>query len=224
MSEKNLDGPLNPNKKKIKNLKTVDPRNEEKLSSDVCQQVRLKLACPASPYCAPYIIIVQIIWATSWQNQQNDPCAQRRLRSAWASAQSDQSLRCPHEETLGPLLPTERTEKTLIRLAGYPGWPESSLGVQFILFVLSCGGSYFLVIWGSVSSFCVVWNMNRDMTNPKSCSHTGIFMFVIINHSLTIIAWGSSSRIVNLHLGLSNWQELKMFRRSNFYKLHVSVF
>ena len=28
--------------------------------------------------------------------------AQRRLRSAWASAQSDQSLRCPHEESLGP--------------------------------------------------------------------------------------------------------------------------
>ena len=28
--------------------------------------------------------------------------AQRRLRSAWASAQSDQSLRCPHEEALGP--------------------------------------------------------------------------------------------------------------------------
>ena len=29
-------------------------------------------------------------------------CAQRRLISAWASAQSDQSLRCPHEESLGP--------------------------------------------------------------------------------------------------------------------------
>ena len=29
-------------------------------------------------------------------------CAQRRLRSAWASAQSDQSLRCSHEESLGP--------------------------------------------------------------------------------------------------------------------------
>ena len=25
-----------------------------------------------------------------------------RIRSAWASVQSDQSLRCPHEETLGP--------------------------------------------------------------------------------------------------------------------------
>ena len=29
-------------------------------------------------------------------------CTQQRLRSAWASAQSDQSLRCPHEKTLGP--------------------------------------------------------------------------------------------------------------------------
>ena len=41
------------------------------------------------------------IWATSRQNQQNGTCAQRRLRSAWASAQSDQSC-CPHEESLGP--------------------------------------------------------------------------------------------------------------------------
>ena len=39
-------------------------------------------------------------------------CAQRRLRSAWASTQSDQSLRCPHEETLGPQIQIERTVKT----------------------------------------------------------------------------------------------------------------
>ena len=48
-------------------------------------------------------------------------CAQRRLRSAWASAQSDQSLRCPHEEKLDPKLPIERTAKALIRLGGCPG-------------------------------------------------------------------------------------------------------
>ena len=54
------------------------------------------------------------------QNQQNDLRAQRRLGSAWASAQSDQSLRCPHEETLGPWLSLERTAKTLIRLDGCP--------------------------------------------------------------------------------------------------------
>ena len=29
-------------------------------------------------------------------------CTQRRLISAWAFTQSDQSLRCPHEESLGP--------------------------------------------------------------------------------------------------------------------------
>ena len=39
-------------------------------------------------------------------------CAQRRLKSGWASAQSNQSLRCPHEESLGPLLYFKRTAKT----------------------------------------------------------------------------------------------------------------
>ena len=33
-------------------------------------------------------------WAAAWQNQQNDLCAQQKLRSAWPSAQSDQSLLC----------------------------------------------------------------------------------------------------------------------------------
>ena len=32
------------------------------------------------------------IWAASRQNQQNGTCVQQRLRSAWASTQSDQSL------------------------------------------------------------------------------------------------------------------------------------
>ena len=44
-----------------------------------------------------YIWQVSNIWAASWQNQQNGMCAQRGLRSAWVSAQSDQSLHCPHE-------------------------------------------------------------------------------------------------------------------------------
>ena len=34
------------------------------------------------------------------------------LKSSWASAQSDQSLRCSHGETLVPQLPTECTAKT----------------------------------------------------------------------------------------------------------------
>ena len=42
----------------------------------------------------------------------NGMCAERRLRSAWASTQSDQSS---HEESLGPKRLIERTAKTLIR-------------------------------------------------------------------------------------------------------------
>ena len=54
-------------------------------------------------------------WASAQQNQQNDLCAQRRLRSAWASG-SDQ---------------TERMSSL--------AWVFT--GSQVILFVLSCDGS-----------------------------------------------------------------------------------
>ena len=40
--------------------------------------------------------------ATTWENIPSDICSKRRLKSACASSQSDQSLRCPHEKTLHP--------------------------------------------------------------------------------------------------------------------------
>ena len=43
-----------------------------------------------------------------------------KTQIALASAQSDQSLRCPHEERLGPRLPMKCTVKTLIRLGRCP--------------------------------------------------------------------------------------------------------
>ena len=46
----------------------------------------------------------------------------RRMWKWDTSTQSDQSLRCPHEGSLGPELPTEHTGKTLIRLGVCPGW------------------------------------------------------------------------------------------------------
>ena len=45
---------------------------------------------------------------------QREMCVRRRLRSDCASAQSDQSLRCPHEETLYPGLSKIRPVKILI--------------------------------------------------------------------------------------------------------------
>ena len=79
-----------------------------------------------SPVLSPNIVI----WAASWYDQQKDLCAQRRLRSVWASIQSDQSLSCRPEETFGPQLSIGHTAKTVIRLGGCPGWSESSLGAQ----------------------------------------------------------------------------------------------
>ena len=80
-------------------------------------------------------------WAAARQDQKNDMCVQRRLRSAWASAQSDQGLHCPHEESLGPHLPNERTAKTdhtgkMPRLI----WVFAGRTCHFVGF--SWGGSY----------------------------------------------------------------------------------
>ena len=72
--------------------------------------------------------------------------AQRRLRSTWASAQSDQSLHSALNGWLRTQCFFMRTATTLIRLGGYPDWLESSLGAQISLLVLSWGGSN-LFVW-----------------------------------------------------------------------------
>ena len=60
-------------------------------------------------------IFVLLIRTATLENA-HDMCAQRRLRSACPSAQFDQSLRCPHEETLHPWLSKMRQVKILNRL------------------------------------------------------------------------------------------------------------
>ena len=71
--------------------------------------------------------------AASWQNQQNDMCAQRRLRSAWASTKSDQSLRCVNRWLRAQDF-FMRTAKTLIRI-----WVFAGHTCHFVGFVV--GGS-----------------------------------------------------------------------------------
>ena len=68
-------------------------------------------------------------------------CTQRRLRSAWASTQSDQSLRCALNGQLRTQAFFIRTAKILIRLGWCLGWSESPPGTHAILLVLSWGGS-----------------------------------------------------------------------------------
>ena len=56
-------------------------------------------------------------------------CAQGRLKLACACAQTDQSLRCSHEETLHRVAKTHPV-KILIRLRECASWSESSLGAH----------------------------------------------------------------------------------------------
>ena len=62
-------------------------QSEKHLRQSPSQSKSEKQFCWSTSLCV-------IIWATSWQNHQTYMCAQRRLRSAWASAQSDRSSLC----------------------------------------------------------------------------------------------------------------------------------
>ena len=55
-------------------------------------------------------------WVAKWVNEPSVMCAQRRLKSACASAKLDRNLRCPHKDTLHPWLSKLRQVKILIRL------------------------------------------------------------------------------------------------------------
>ena len=137
-------------------------------------------------------------WATAWQNHQNDMCAQRRLRSTWASVQSDQSQRCPPEAKFVPKLPNERTAKTLIRLGRCLGWFESSLGTKVILLVLSWGGSkgFFLESTYAAHIHFITFFTFPIEPNMKSFSHANniVFRRDIYIHSLKLMLnWSNFS-------------------------------
>ena len=74
-------------------------------------------------------------------------CAQRRLRSAWTSAQSDQSLRCALNGWLRTQAFFIRTAKTLIRLGGCAGWSESSLGAHSFCCFFCHDAAYKILIY-----------------------------------------------------------------------------
>ena len=90
-------------------------------------------------YCDKWFLKFSI-WAALWQNQQNDLYAQQRLRSAWASTQSDQSWLSAWRK-VGSLA-THWAHSKLIRLGGCPGWSESLLGAHAFLLVLSYSVSF----------------------------------------------------------------------------------
>ena len=133
----------------------------------------------------------EAFWATSWQNQQNDFCAQRRLRSAWASAQSDQSL--PSEDSDQPGLPPSLIKVFAVRSVGSLG-PNFASGGQRWLWLdwvdaqanlsLRCAHRSFCWFCHAVAQFSYwnhfrnhcVWHWNEfayaSLTWCKRCSQT----------------------------------------------------
>ena len=106
----------------------------------------------------------KIMSAATWQNQQN-VCAQRRLRSVWASAQSDQSLCCALNGSLKTQDFFMRTAKTLIRLGGCPGWSESSLGAQSLCWFCRVAAQcpwHFIILVYNIGT-CIEVNVRSDV-------------------------------------------------------------
>ena len=101
---------------------------------------------------------VMLIWAASWQNQQNGMCAQQRLRSACPSTQSDQSSLSEWRK-LGSLATRWGHSEDSDQTGRMQGWSESSLGAHAILLVLSWVGSF---VWLQKVSF-------KDHHVPFSC-------------------------------------------------------
>ena len=64
-----------------------------------------------------------------------DVCSERRLESACALTQSDQSFRCPNEKKTAPLA-TQSEVKLLIRMCEYAGGYESLLDAYVRRYVL----------------------------------------------------------------------------------------
>ena len=110
-------------------LLKVWPGNCERTSSSYTSLVWLR--------ASQFRITIQVYVSRDMTKPTKWVCAQRRLRSAWASAQSDQSLRCLHKESLGPWLPNERKAKTLIRLGGCPDRSLRWAHTHFVGFVMS---------------------------------------------------------------------------------------
>ena len=98
-----------------------------RIASHTSHRESLKLMKPigeTARWLQRHIFVVSVVaratkkWAKTWESVNSDKlCAQRRLKSTCASAQSDQSLRCPFEETLHLWLCKMHPLKILIRLS-----------------------------------------------------------------------------------------------------------
>ena len=127
-------------------------------------------------------------WAASWQNQHD--CAPSKdsddLKSAWASAQSDQSS-----------LSAWRKLVSLATHWAHPGWSESSLGDQWFL----SGTIDFLFSWFSKPTDFYVQSKQMICKASTGTTRTSQTAFVLVLRTCCgsvinknpVLSWGSSN-------------------------------
>ena len=136
------------------------------LTFDVKWQFHVKLKLAANMSRTSNSIFHIQIWSGERQNQQNNLCAQWRLRWAWASA-SLMRVFTVHLKKVWVLATNKATAKTLISLGGCSGWYKSLLGAQVISLVLLCAGSILFV------QVCNTYhNMGKSINFIPYCSVT----------------------------------------------------
>ena len=138
-------------------------------------------------------------------------CTQQRLRSAWAFAQSDQSLRCPQEESVRPYLPIECIVKT-DQTRWMPRLIWIFAGCRVILLVLSWGGSNLICDWSSN----IITYGRFQISLEFECLLTLIWTFHTIFTLLSLKQWLNDIKIwtASSEFGTYRLCEQRRFRRA----------
>ena len=98
-------------------------------------------------------------------------CAQRRLKSACASAHSDQSICYPHEENLRPWLSKMRPVKILVKLRERASLSESSLGAHVQRYVFwRCGWNNWRISLKGIILGYIFWRYYSDIPLLRAIS------------------------------------------------------
>ena len=110
------------------------------------------------------LIFLKFYMSRDMTKPTNWVCAQQRLRSASSSAQSDQSLDCPHEESYW---------------AHSEDWSDT-----LILLVLSCRGSHDL----NVQNLKLYWTVGYRATIKLSYNISVSMANVTFNNTFTVVS------------------------------------
>ena len=127
--------------------------------------------CSSRIWFKPASLQTNVIWATAQQNQQNDLCAQWRLRSVRASTQSDQSL-LSQWRNLGSLIShwvhSEDADQTawMCRLI----WVFTGRTCYFVAFVILCLLSSLNILTTGVYFFLHTWKVHFYVSETVSIS------------------------------------------------------